>query len=531
MTGHFMAEDGLRYQTLASGDVMSHYEFMHWPGIDKLGRTVEQIVTCKQVSSVVDQLGKDRAFSEVYGCMGGQCSFLHRKWIGDWQAALGISFVNHHLSLYSMRGERKRDYPANLFYQQPWWDDEKDFADYQGRTCAAVSEGKRLVDILVIQPLSSVWSEYSPLHEQSGWAAENQYDLPFEEMSRALMANKLDYHYGNENIIAKHGSVDGNFKIGRHSYSCVIVPQACNLKSGTVSLLREYAKEGGLLIWTASIPTHVDGAPADIDIPQAKVAASVSEAVEMAGAAFPRRVRVIDTLTAENAPSVYVHSRALGGGVRHFIVNTDEKREVRAKVEIPDCAGPDAAAFDLYDGKAYKLDPGTGQFDVTLAPAGSLLVLCGEEAKEAQDPLPAVLGSGAIFRHSAKDEPDVLIDKFDCEALEENVLLLNDFVLEMAGEKVYDGPVCGAWHKHFYPAPDGTPFRATYAFYSECEMEGCFAVLEVAENLDSITFNGERVAPLKPPETRDPSTPARAGKISTLQRSACRAFAAVATFL
>ena len=38
MTGHFMAEDSLRYQTQWSGDVMSHYEFMHWPGIDKLGR-------------------------------------------------------------------------------------------------------------------------------------------------------------------------------------------------------------------------------------------------------------------------------------------------------------------------------------------------------------------------------------------------------------------------------------------------------------------------------------------------------------
>ncbi|HAH88327.1 MAG TPA: glycoside hydrolase, partial [Armatimonadetes bacterium] len=128
MTGHFMAEDSLCEQTKWSGDVMSHYQLMHWPGVDKLSRHIEQVVTIKQVASVVDQLQKERSFCEVFGCVGGQVSFFHRKWIADWQAALGISFVNHHLSLYSMRGERKRDYPANLFYQQPWWEDERGFS-------------------------------------------------------------------------------------------------------------------------------------------------------------------------------------------------------------------------------------------------------------------------------------------------------------------------------------------------------------------------------------------------------------------
>ncbi|MBL8992016.1 MAG: hypothetical protein JNM63_01665, partial [Spirochaetia bacterium] len=32
MTGHFMAEDSMFSQSNWSGDVMAHYEFMHWPG-------------------------------------------------------------------------------------------------------------------------------------------------------------------------------------------------------------------------------------------------------------------------------------------------------------------------------------------------------------------------------------------------------------------------------------------------------------------------------------------------------------------
>ncbi|MDD4153633.1 MAG: glycoside hydrolase, partial [bacterium] len=106
-----------------------------------------------------------------------------------------------------MRGERKRDYPANLFYQQPWWEDEREFADYQGRLCAFASEGERLTDILVLQPLASVWSEYSPLHTTNQFAVEEIYDRPFAAISHRLLEQKLDFHYGNENLMMTYGAV------------------------------------------------------------------------------------------------------------------------------------------------------------------------------------------------------------------------------------------------------------------------------------------------------------------------------------
>ena len=77
MTGHFMAEDNLICQTQWIGAAMPHYQFMHWPGIDKLGRNVQQLVTVKQVTSAADQLNKERAFCEVFGCAGQQVSFFH----------------------------------------------------------------------------------------------------------------------------------------------------------------------------------------------------------------------------------------------------------------------------------------------------------------------------------------------------------------------------------------------------------------------------------------------------------------------
>lgn len=498
MTGHFMAEDSLRYQTQWSGDVMSHYEFMNWPGIDKLGRHVEQLVTVKQVSTAVDQLGKERSFSEVFGCIGGQASFFHRKWMGDWQAALGISFVNHHLSLYSMRGERKRDYPANLFYQQPWWDEERGFADYEARVCASVSEGKRLVDILVIQPLTSVWCEYSPLHSESEYSAENAYDIPFARLSRRLMEEKLDFHYGNENLMAKYGSAgDGTISIGQHSYSVVLVPPCLNLKSSTYGLLKRYMQSGGRLVIIGGVPSLIDGVESNPSWDGAQVVRSIEEALSIVSEVLEDRVTVTDNLTLRNAPSVFVHSRIVGNSHRHFVANTDEQRGVNATVTLPKACGEHQAILDLATGDLYRVCADDARFDVHLAPAGSILVISGEEAAAAIKPAPAYLGCGASFTDLAKTLPSLILRNLRCEPKEENVLLLNEFELGLNGEKVYSGPVCGGWHTHFYPAEDGTPFNATYRFHSDCDVDHCFAVIEMAENLDSIRFNGNSVRSLK----------------------------------
>ncbi|MCX5642481.1 MAG: glycosyl hydrolase [Candidatus Omnitrophica bacterium] len=500
MTGHFMAEDSFLSQTRESGDVMSHYEFMHWPGIDKLCRSVAELVTVKQVSSAADQLGKERTFCEVFGCTGHQVSFFHRKWIGDWQAALGINFINHHLSLYSMRGERKRDYPPTFFYQQPWWEEERGFADYQARLCAAVTEGERIVNVLLFQPLSSLWCEYSPRHLENDYAAENAFDAPFNRISHLLMAEKMDFHYGNENLMAKYGSAAGQgLKVGKYVYECVIIPPCSNLKSSTLSLFRGYLKAGGRLICAGTKPFLVDGVAAEIGLEGALSAGSIEEAVQMVSGFFPNRIKVVDNLTGENAPAVYLHSRKYGGSFRHLIVNTDEKREVKATITMPEYRKMDMAVFDLCDGNFYRIPARDGSFQTTMAPAGSLLVVCGEEAREAKNKPLLFLGSGVSFANLPSKPPELLIEKFNCEVMEENVLLLNDFALEMDGKEVYRGPVCGAWHTHFYPALDGTSFKLTYIFHSEIKLKDCFAAIEVAENLDSVTFNGKRLKPAKKP--------------------------------
>lgn len=500
-TGHFQAEESLRLQLQWTGDVMAHYAWMHWPGVDKLERHLKHPVMIKQLSSVADQLQKERAFCEAFGISGTGVSFFHRKWIGDWLAALGINFINPHLSLYSMRGMRKRDCPPNLFFPQPWWPDEAGFSDYEARLCEAMTEGVRRVDVLLLQPLSSAWCEYSPLHWDNKYAAVEVYDGPYQEMGERLLAKQIDFHVGNEAIMAEHARVeDDRFCIGQHSYKVVVLPPALNLHRRTTELLREFLAAGGKVVLTSRLPEFVDGIATTVELPGARHATRLIEAVALVDELVSERVRALDRHTGLVAKDVFIHSRDIEDGARHLLVNTAEYREVELQIELPPAERQKAALFDLATGTASPLSlHEAARCHLTLAAAGSVLLLTGSQAEQMTQDVqtPRIVGSGGYVGSPPAGVPIEVIEQFKVELLEENVLRMDEVTLQLDGRQVYEGPVPGAWKPHFYAATNGTPFRATYQFDSDCVVNHCFAVIDSAEHLEHITFNGDAVQPLR----------------------------------
>ena len=120
LTGHMMREPRLESQTSAVGEAMRAYRAFDLPGIDMLADRHEY-TTAKQAQSAVHQYGCEGIMSELYGVTGWDFDFRHHKTYGDWQAALGVTVRVPHLSWVSMEGEAKRDYPASINYQSPWY--------------------------------------------------------------------------------------------------------------------------------------------------------------------------------------------------------------------------------------------------------------------------------------------------------------------------------------------------------------------------------------------------------------------------
>ena len=271
LTGHMMNEDTMLSQIQWVGAAMPHYPHMDVPGIDKLGRVINElwgtVLTVKQLDSAVCQLGKRRALCENYGCSGQNFAHSGRKWMGDWSYVLGITLNNPHLSLYTMRGERKRDFPQVIFYQQPWWPENAIIADYMARLSYVLSQGKRVVDILVVHPMGSAWAVYRP----DAGRAVDRLDQALDRLLMTLMRNQRDFHLGDELLMAKGGACEAHvvtgedgprLVVGKMAYRVVIVPPGVTLAADTVRLLHEFAAAGGPVLAIEPRPTLVNGRPA-----------------------------------------------------------------------------------------------------------------------------------------------------------------------------------------------------------------------------------------------------------------------------
>lgn len=499
LVGHFMAEDSLHYQTQWIGSVMPHYEFMHYPGIDKLGRHIDRNITVKQVASVSEQLGKERTFSEVYGCIGQQCGFKERKWIADWEAILGINFVDPHISLYSMRGERKRDHPAALSYQQPWWSDEKPFADYISRLSLAAAFGKRETKILVIHTIGSCWSVFDPRDRVPGHSTE--YDEPFGHLTNRLLDENLDFHYGDETIMQNHACVrNDKFVIGECEYDAVVVPPSLTLRASTCRLLDEFSKSApGRLIYISPFPSRIDGLQTDFPYSEDCVkCVGIEQAIDYLKELFPNRILTTDILSGKNAKRIYCCSKNDGKSRLVLFANTEKRREIQACLSIEDERTP--YLLDLSDGSIHEVPfkrcDNRVEIDVTIYAAGSIAILFDNDLKDIQPAL-YYTNTGASIRRGKLKTQRCIISSTEMTAL--NVMPINRATVYVNSKCVAeDMPFPRLWKDYFYSLKDGTEFAAEYKFnIDEIPQGEVYAVIECAQNLDSITLNGSLLQPLR----------------------------------
>lgn len=289
ITGHHVLEETYLAQLTSNGAIMPHYQYYHIPGMDWLGRHIKPSTTPVQVASVCAQLGKKQILSETFALCGWAVRFEELKWIYEWQMVHGINLLCQHLEGYSLRGIRKRDYPASLFYHQPWWKDYRFFNDYASRIGMLLAEGEIRTDVLVLHGQSSAWLCYDD--------GENEGITEcFESLngvSELLDQAHVPYHYGDETILEQHGSVtDGALAVGMQRYTTVVVPRIETLARSTAALLREFSRAGGTILAVrnrrtegrvslegeddAPLSEHV-GSPALFDTEEA-LAAAVGEA-------------------------------------------------------------------------------------------------------------------------------------------------------------------------------------------------------------------------------------------------------------
>ncbi len=421
LTGHMLMEQTMLSQTMSIGSAMQHYVHMQEPGIDILKESREEVLTVKQVSSVAHQMGRERVLSELYGCSGWNFTFEGQKAIGEWQYALGINHRCQHLSLYSLRGCRKRDYPPSFHYQSPWWNHHKALGDYFGRLSYILSRGTFQADILLLHPIETAWcmtgSDYDT---RNLW----EYNDNLNAVCKWLLTTQRDFDLGDEEILAKFAKTDnGKLIVGEMTYKTLVVPPAATLRKTTLKLIRTFLGSGGRVAFLTPVPYLVEGEESgEISRLLNEKNSTVLSFDQAALSEFLNRTTPSSVqITLEDGSlcdSILIHERKIGADRLVYMVNQDRKNPCSIVAGIRG------------KGKVYRLDSETGKRSrldswredtytcsaLELPPSGSAVLLLSQKKVTAQkEPIvhPAVTKRISLGR------------RWSCKPLEMNVRTLD----------------------------------------------------------------------------------------------------------
>jgi len=368
------------------GDNMAMYAWHQRPAIDMLFNQFDEVSpnaqfgnirSVKELASVANQLGKKRTLSETYGGGGWELRFQDMKRLGDWEFVLGVNTLNQHLSYMTMVGARKYDYPQSFSYHSPWWSYYKSLNEYFARLSLALSSGKQVNQLLILEPTSSTWM-YSTYRDAN--PRRDEIGRNFQSFITKLEKTQVEYDLGSENIIKDHGDVKGKeFVIGERAYSQVILPPGMeNLDQATFDLLNSYVQGGGKLITFEQV-RYIDGtaAPKKLEaINRYKV--SLNDLSVKMAELLPADLRFSP---ADTLGKLYHHRRILSDGELVFLVNSSLHEAAKGNMQMK---RKYVYLLDLQSGAAYRYPvESANQVDYHIPPAGSSLLFFSDQQYDA----------------------------------------------------------------------------------------------------------------------------------------------------
>jgi hypothetical protein len=519
LTGHLMREPTLRSQTTAVGEAMRSYRSFGLPGVDMLCNHYEY-TTVKQAQSAARQYGREGVLSELYGVTSWSYDFRGHKLQGDWQAALGVTNRVPHLAFYSMAGEAKRDYPASIHYQSPWFREYPLIEDHFARINTALTRGKPLVRAALIHPIESFWLHWGP--GSTTLPIREQLEQRFSSVTQWLLFGGIDFDYISEALLPELcGEGHNPLRVGKMRYDAVIVPACETLRASTLERLEAFRDEGGRLIFMGEAPALTEA----LRDPRGALLAERSIRVPFEKASLMEALRPVRALTLylQNGEmaSRYLYQLREDNDCRWLFIaqgKAPEERDVCVPepVRIVLEGSFSVEEYRTLSGEARTLPAvvrdGTTCIEYVFYPHDGLLLRlqsCGESAGASAPASPALrrnpeVREGAFFPPAlgiSLAEPNaLLLDRADF-ALDgeawlpaEEILRLDNALRERLGMPPRQGEVAQPWTLPKNPAARRVRLRFTVE--SETALDSVTLAGEGLED-STLIWNGKQVnAPL-----------------------------------
>ena len=427
----------------------------------------------RELGSVASQTNRQRASAETTGASGWGILPSDLKRLTDWLFVLGMTHPMEMGPQFSVRGMKKYDDGPSLFYHMPYWSDFHLLLEYNRRVSYLLSQGRRPVDTLILQPTTTLWKNLRDRKQCAAIASS------FCELLQKCEAAQIEYEIGNENIMAHLGSAEeaGILSIGPARYRRVVMPECFdNIEQSTLDLLSRFVENGGSVILLGTVPRTISGTPAaesdaaetfsrlfdqekilplpsdltfPVSLPAGVYTAGREQFLTTAWNGSTQFLSADSDTEGDFSIRYLYHQRKIttDGEILFFVnSNRDGERSFRCRLfpDSPDKCWADVLHCDLFTGEVspYPIKPVTVdgragvEISVTLPPIGSLALVFKEGTAPAAERKPPVFTQKIIAPDAA---PTI-------ERLDDNVMFLN------YGTLVLDGQV--AAENQYYRALD-----------------------------------------------------------------------------
>ncbi len=130
--------------------------------------------------------------------------------------------------------------------------------EYFARVGVLMTQGEPVRDVAVIHPIESAWG----LFYADVGDSLNRLQEQFETLQNLLLEEHFDFDYVDEDILSRHGSVEGDcLRVAKARYRVVVVPPMLTMRESTRKMLAGFLGAGGKVIFVEPIPQYVDALP------------------------------------------------------------------------------------------------------------------------------------------------------------------------------------------------------------------------------------------------------------------------------
>ena len=259
-------EESLRLQALTVGNFFQAQRAVTMPGNDCLIKKGLDVHDFKETQSVTEFENK-RFQSEIMGVAGWQMSPVLVKKITNSVITWGVSHIVPH-GINLSRELQQIPYPPDWFTSNPYWQYFHLWTDFARRASYVNSHGHFVPDVLLLNPMSSVWpllGEDVLNTDSAGYRRHTggtQYEKTISNIESVykkaihdLTDSRIEYLIADEYYLDRMNvKQNGQLVINSFNFKSLVLPSLVFLPLRTARKIVDFAEAGGYVYILGKLP-------------------------------------------------------------------------------------------------------------------------------------------------------------------------------------------------------------------------------------------------------------------------------------